>query len=115
MESRHVRPSKLRASFSNCHRANATSTGAVIATMLEPDLPRYKPSAQLSGEIRSAGEDTMETLVKLWAEAFRKMHPNVQFRVEAKGGTTMAPALLEGTADIGVIGRDMMPEDVIPF
>lgn len=86
-----------------------------LQARLDPALPRYVPSASVAGTIRSAGEDTMETLIKLWAEAFVKVHPDVQFVIEAKGGTTAGPALIQGTADIGLLGRNLMPDDVAPF
>jgi phosphate transport system substrate-binding protein len=78
-------------------------------------LPSYHASGALSGEIRSVGADTMESLMKLWIEGFTKLYPNVHFTMEAKASGTAVPAFIAGTSDIGPVAREVLPNEVEPF
>lgn len=80
-----------------------------------PHLPVYKKGGDISGTIRSVGADTMEDLMKLWIDDFRKIYPNVNFDMQAKASGTAAPALTDGSADIGPVAREMLPNEVTPF
>jgi phosphate transport system substrate-binding protein len=80
-----------------------------------PNLPAYKKNGDLSGTIRSVGADTMEDLMKLWIADFRKIYPDVNFEMQAKASGTAAPALTDGSADIGPVAREMLPNEVAPF
>ena len=74
---------------------------------LDPRLPVYKASSRkLSGEIRSIGADTMETLMKYWIEDFTRIYPGMHFTMEAKSSLTGVPALIAGTADIAPMARE---------
>ncbi len=78
-------------------------------------LPTYRANGQLSGEIRSVGTDIMDKLMKLWIGGFRKLYPQVTFKVESEASGTAAPALTAGTSDIGPVAREMLPNEVEPF
>ena len=54
-------------------------------------IPAYQKTSGVSGNITSVGSDTMNNMMALWAEAFRKMYPNVKIQIEGKGSST-APA-----------------------
>ena len=54
----------------------------------------------VSGNINSVGSDTMNNMMALWAETFRKMYPNVKIQIEGKGSTTAPPALIAGTVAV---------------
>ena len=82
---------------------------------IDPSLRPYQPAGALAGEIRSIGADTMETLMKLWIEAFSKYYPEVRFHMEAEASGTAAPALTAGTADMGPVAREMLPNEIAPF
>ncbi len=73
-----------------------TVTGQVS---VDKNLPVYKPVRGISGSIKSVGSDTMNNLMALWAEGFRKHYPNVQVEIEGKGSSTAPPALIAGTAN----------------
>src|SRR5215813_5445490 len=70
--------------------------GEVI--MLDPALKPYVKVSGVSGNINSIGSDTLNNLMTLWAEGFRKQYPNVKIQIEGKGSSTAPPALIEGTA-----------------
>jgi len=82
---------------------------------VDAKLPTYKAVSGVSGSIKSVGSDTMNNLMALWAEDFRKMYPNVQVEIEGKGSSTAPPALVEGTATFGPMSRDMKNQEIDQF
>ena len=69
----------------------------------------------MSGTINSIGSDTLNNLITLWAEGFRKQYPNVKIQVEGKGSSTAPPALIEGTAQLGPMSRTMKSSEIDAF
>jgi phosphate transport system substrate-binding protein len=78
-------------------------------------LIAYKPVKGLSGQLRSVGADTMEAITKGWIEGFTKIYPDVKISMEAKASGTAGPALVDGSADMGPVAREMLPNEVEPF
>jgi len=74
---------------------------------VDPALPKYEKTGGVSGTLNSIGSDTMNNLMTLWAEGFRKFYPNVKIQVEGKGSSTAPPALIAQTAQIGPMSRPM--------
>ena len=70
------------------------------------DLPEYSKVDGVSGNLNSIGSDTMNNMMTLWSEGFRKHYPNVNIGVEGKGSSTAPPALQEGTAQFGPMSRE---------
>jgi phosphate transport system substrate-binding protein len=50
-----------------------------------------------------------------WAEGFRAKYPNVSIQIEGKGSATAPPALIEGTAQLGPMSREMKQEEIDAF
>ena len=96
---------------------------AVLATTLEgrqavqvdSALPSYQKVSGVSGSLSSIGSDTMNNMMTFWAEAFRKMYPNVKPQIEGKGSTTAVPALINGTAQFGPMSREMRGAEIDQF
>jgi phosphate transport system substrate-binding protein len=82
---------------------------------LDPGLSPYKGAAGVSGNVKSVGSDTMNNLMTLWAEDFRKQYPNVQVEIEGKGSSTAPPALIAGTATFGPMSREMKNQEIDEF
>ncbi|KAA0214849.1 phosphate ABC transporter substrate-binding protein [bacterium] len=82
---------------------------------VEDAIEKYKPVAGVSGTLSSVGSDTLNNLMTFWAEGFKKQYPNVTFAVEGKGSSTAPPALIDGTADIGPMSREMKAEEIKKF
>lgn len=82
---------------------------------LDPALPEYKAISGVSGNLNSIGSDTLNNLMTLWAEGFKKVYPNVNIQIEGKGSSTAPPALIEGTAQIGPMSRPMKAEEIDAF
>jgi phosphate transport system substrate-binding protein len=90
----------------------ASAALADEAVKLDPKLPKYKKVQGISGNLSSIGSDTMNNLMTLWAEGFKKLYPGVNVQVEGKGSGTAPPALVEGTAQLGPMSRDMKAEEM---
>jgi phosphate transport system substrate-binding protein len=93
----------------------AGSAVAQTAVQVDPTIPSYQPVGGISGNLNSIGSDTMNNLMTLWAEGFKKFYPNVNVQVEGKGSSTAPPALIEGTAQLGPMSRAMRGNEVDAF
>src|SRR6266705_15976 len=74
---------------------------------VDPALKPYEKVSGVSGNLNSIGSDTLNNLMTLWAEGFRAIYPNVNIQIEGKGSSTAPPALIEGTAQLGPMSREM--------
>lgn len=92
------------------------AAGSVCGQLkVDPKLPKYKPAAGVSGTIKSVGSDTMNNLMTLWAEGFKKFYPSVKVEIEGKGSATAPPALISGTATFGPMSRPMKADEIDGF
>jgi phosphate transport system substrate-binding protein len=87
----------------------------VQGVTLDQRLPEYRAPAGVSGRVKSMGSDTMNNLMTLWLEGFKKFHSDVRFEVEGKGSSTAPTALIEGTADFGPMSRPMKQKEIDDF
>lgn len=80
----------------------------IIAT---PTLsfPKQKPS--VSGNITISGAFALYPLAIKWAEEFRKLNPGVKIDISAGGAGKGITDVLTGAADIGMVSRDINPEE----
>jgi phosphate transport system substrate-binding protein len=85
------------------------------AIKLDPNLKAYAKVSGVSGNLNSIGSDTLNNLMTLWAEGFRKQYPNMKIQIEGKGSSTAPPALIEGTAQIGPMSRAMKGTEIDKF
>jgi phosphate transport system substrate-binding protein len=93
----------------------ATPVFADEAITLDPALKGYIKVSGVSGNVNSIGSDTLNNLMTLWAEGFRKQYPNVKIQIEGKGSSTAPPALIEGTAQLGPMSRAMKNTETDAF
>lgn len=97
----------------------AVMAGSVLvsaqALKVDPKLPAYQRVSGVSGSLSSVGSDTMNNMMTLWAEAFRKRYPNVKIQVEGKGSSTAPAALIAGTAQFGPMSRAMKSTEIDQF
>jgi phosphate transport system substrate-binding protein len=90
-------------------------SSAWAQTQVDKALPDYQPISGVSGTIKSIGSDTMNNLMTLWAEGFRRFYPNVQVEIEGKGSATAPAALIAGTAQFGPMSRPMKNKEIDDF
>lgn len=86
------------------------------ASELDPALPAYEAvGGEVAGSLKSVGSDTMNNLVALWAEGFKKHYPSVREGIEGKGSSSAPPSLMEGTSTFGPMSRDWKPTEIDAF
>lgn len=76
--------------------------------------PSAGGSAEAEGkrvEIRAKGSDTLVQLATAWAEAYRKVKPNVFVNVNGGGSGTGIAALQNGSTDLCNASREIKPEE----
>lgn len=81
----------------------------------DPRFQPYKSVPGVSGTIKSVGSDTLNNLMTLWAEDFKKIYPGVKIEIEGKGSSTAPPALIQGSAQFGPMSRAMRPAEEDAF
>ncbi len=82
---------------------------------VDPKLPKYKPAAGLSGQIKSVGSDSMNNLMTQWTEKFKEYYKGVRTEVEGQGSSKAMPALIEGAASFGPMSRDAKSNEIADF
>ena len=93
----------------------AVSSPTAAQVEVDPNLPAYEKVSGISGSLNSIGSDTLNNLMTLWAEGFKKVYPNVNIQVEGKGSSTAPPALIEATAQLGPMSRSMKSSEMDKF
>lgn len=78
-------------------------------------LPAYAAERPASGELKSVGSDSMEPLMVLWGEDFKKFHPRISTNFICKGSATAPKALLDGSAIMGQMSREMTDQELTAF
>jgi phosphate transport system substrate-binding protein len=80
-------------------RADSTPSG----------LPDYKPSMEVTGLLRSRGNDQMTALMTLWEQGFLKYHAAVRFEDKLQGSGSGMYGIEMRVADMAVMGRPIIP------
>jgi len=95
----------------------AVTVAPVAAQTLVVDaaIPKYAAVSGVSGSLSSIGSDTLNNLMTLWSESYKKFYPNVKVQIEGKGSGTAPPALIAGTAQLGPMSRPMKGSEVDEF
>ena len=83
--------------------------------IVDAEIKSYAKVSGVSGTINSIGSDTLNNLMTLWAEGFRKQYPNVKIQVEGKGSSTAPPAWIANTAQLGPMSRTMKSSEIDAF
>jgi len=93
------------------------SSGSVYAQAVQvaPALPTYQKAAGVSGNFTSVGSDTLNNLMTLWAEEYKRLYPNVNIQIQGAGSSTAPPALTEGASNFGPMSRLMSSREVESF
>jgi phosphate transport system substrate-binding protein len=85
------------------------------AVQVDPALPTYQKAAGVSGNFTSVGSDTLNNLMTLWAEEFKRIYPNVNIQIQGAGSSTAPPALTEGASNFGPMSRMMNAKEIESF
>lgn len=84
---------------------------------LDPALPVYAATTQVSGDIRSVGSDGMKSLMQRWMHDFRALQPGVRKGDpwEHLGTLNGFGALMVGMTDLAPMGRELWPDEAAAF
>lgn len=86
-----------------------------ISTLLFSACGTSAPAAQagdeLSGVITVSGAFALYPMMTVWADEFKKIHPNVEFDIQGGGAGKGMTDVLSGAVDIGMISRAIKPEE----
>jgi phosphate transport system substrate-binding protein len=85
------------------------------AVKVDPALPSYQKASGVSGNFTSVGSDTLNNLMTLWAETYKRNYPNVNIQIQGAGSSTAPPALIEGAANFGPMSRMMNAKEIEAF
>jgi phosphate transport system substrate-binding protein len=69
-------------------------------------------AAPLAGSITISGAFALYPMAVTWAEEFKKSNPNVKIDISAGGAGKGMTDVLSGVADIGMVSRDINPEEI---
>jgi len=90
-------------------------TAYAQAVQVDPNLPVYQKASGVAGNFTSIGSDTLNNLMTLWAEEYKRLYPNVNIQIQGAGSSTAPPALTEGTSNFGPMSRMMTAKEVEAF
>ena len=85
------------------------------AVKVDPALPSYEKASGVSGNFTSVGSDTLNNLMTLWAESYKRFYPNVNIQIQGAGSSTAPPALIQGASNFGPMSRTMKDEEIVAF
>ncbi|MCA9130458.1 MAG: substrate-binding domain-containing protein, partial [Planctomycetales bacterium] len=92
----------------------STQLNAQVA--VDANLPDYVRTGGISGgTLESVGSDTMNNLMALWTEEFKKMYPGIKPSVDGKGSSNAIPALIAGKASFGPMSREPKASELQEF
>lgn len=76
---------------------------------VDSSAPAYKSTIddKTSYSITIQGSTTVNPIMMAVEEEYEKIHPNVRISITANGSGTGAAAAIDGTADIGMLSRDL--------
>ena len=75
----------------------------------------YEAKQQVTGVIRTWGSPQMDELLRVYEEGFRKLQPAVTFEDDLKSTITAVAGVYTGRADIGLLGREIWPNEEQEF
>lgn len=90
-------------------------SAATTTPLKDTALPAYTAERPISGELKSVGSDSMEPLMALWGEDFKKFHPRISTLFICKGSGTAPKALIEGSTLMGQMSREMTDQELAAF
>ena len=96
--------------------ATLISQSAMSAAVeVDAALPTYQKTSGVSGSFTSIGSDTLNNLMTLWAEEYKRTYPNVNIQIQGAGSSTAPPAIAEGTSNFGPMSRPMNAKEIEAF
>lgn len=93
-----------------------SSAACFAQVKVDTKLPDYKRVGGVAGgNLESVGSDTMNNMMALWTEEFKKMYPGIKPAVDGKGSSNAIPALIAGKASFGPMSREPKASEIKEF
>jgi phosphate transport system substrate-binding protein len=92
---------KLMKSFTRALAAVLAAFSVTASAAIDPALPTYNTQSGISGNLTSVGSDTLNNLMALWAEQYKRYYPAVNIQIQGAGSSTAPPALIEAASNLG--------------
>jgi phosphate transport system substrate-binding protein len=92
-----------------------TLSDGLASADIDPQIPEYETTTGVTGNLASVGSDTLANLMTFWGEGFQKRYPSVVLSIDPKGSSAAPAALIEGTAQLGPMSREMKADEVNKF
>ena len=95
-------------------RVGLAVLAVVVAGVVGVSILAARPAetAPVQGTIRISGAWALYPMVVTWADIYKKQHPGVRIDVSAGGAGKGATDALGGLVDIGMVSRDIHPDEV---
>ena len=85
--------------------------GMLLSACGTPASNPAQSGDNLKGTITVSGAFALYPMMTVWADEFQKVHPNVQFDIQAGGAGKGMTDALAGAVDIGMVSRTIKPEE----
>jgi phosphate transport system substrate-binding protein len=82
---------------------------------VDAKIPHYEPVKGIAGSLNAMGSGTLTYLMNKWGEGYKAHYGGVKFQVEGKGSNSAPPALIEGTAQLGPMSRQIDAKEIDQF
>lgn len=91
------------------------ASAASEVSLIDPNLPFYRPVEKLSGELKLGGSNTMSHVATVWINSFTTFYPNVKITIDVNGSRDAVDSVQAGETHIGLLSRTISPEEVKAF
>lgn len=95
--------------------AGLAAAPLAVSSQANTELPEYTPVSGISGTLNSVGSNTLTVVLQLLGEGFQNLYPNVNIQIQGAGSGTAPAALIDGTAQLGPMSREIRPAEVDAF
>lgn len=91
------------------------ASAASEVSLIDPNLPFYRPVDKLSGELKLGGSNTMSHVATVWINSFTTFYPDVKITIDVNGSRDAVDSVQAGETHIGLLSRTISPEEVKAF
>ena len=90
----------------------ANSSGPAL---LDPNLPIYRPTERIKGELKLGGSNTLSHVAAVWIASFQEFYPDTKITIEVNGSRAAIDDVKAGKTDIGLLSRRVREDEIETF
>ena len=91
------------------------SQSTVSANPIDSELPGYRPSDNIAGQVSLVGSSTMSNVAGIWTDSFQHYHPQTKLPIAAPGSRAAVDAVINGQATFGLLSRSITQDEAARF